>query len=159
MIKVIGIGNLLMGDDGISLKIIDSIEEELKKLNLSIECIKAETDFNYALDNIQNGDLLFILDSTLLGLECGQITKISLNEFGRYSSNLLSVHGMSLLSLINHSNIEIEGFILGIEVVEVGFSLEITNGLKIKFKEICSEVYKIIKANSLEYMKKGETSA
>ncbi len=159
MIKVIGIGNLLMGDDSISLKIIDSIEEELKKLNLSIECIKAETDFNYALDNIQNGDLLFILDSTLLGLECGQITKISLNEAEKYSSNLLSIHGMSLLSLINYSNTEIEGFILGIEVVEVGFSLEITNELKTKFKEICSEVYKIIKDNSLEYMEKGETSA
>ena len=52
MIKIIAIGNLLMGDDSIGLRIIDAIEEKLKGLDLDIKCIKAETDFNYALDNI-----------------------------------------------------------------------------------------------------------
>lgn len=156
MIKIIAIGNLLMGDDSIGLKIIDAIEEKLKELHLEIECIKAETDFNYALDNIQNGDFIFIIDSTLLGLECGQITKIPLSEAEKYLNNLLSIHSISLISLINRSNIEITGFILGIEVAKVEFSLDITNELKERFEKICSEVYTIIKTNSLEYLKKGE---
>lgn len=151
MIKVIGIGNLLMGDDSIALRIIDSIEEKLNQLNLKIKCIKAETDFNYALDNIQNGDFIFILDSTLLGIEYGQITKIPLGEAEKYSNNLLSIHSISLISLINHSNIEIKGLILGIEVAKVEFSLDITNELKERFEGICSEVYTIIKTNILEY--------
>lgn len=151
MIKVIGIGNLLMGDDSIALRIIDSIEEKLNQLNLRIRCIKAETDFNYALDNIQNGDFIFILDSTLLGLEYGQITKIPLGEAENYSNNLLSIHSISLISLINRSNIEIKGLILGIEVAKVEFSLDITNELKERFEKICSEVYTIIKTNILEY--------
>lgn len=159
MIKIIGIGNLLMGDDSIALRIIDFIEEKLNQLNLGIKCIKAETDFNYALDNIQNGDFIFILDSTLLGLEYGQITKIPLGEAEKYSNNLLSIHSISLISLINYSNIEIKGLILGIEIVKVEFSLDITDELKERFEKICGEVYTIIKTNILEYLKKGEGSA
>ena len=156
MIKIIAIGNLLMGDDSIGLRIIDAIEEKLKGLDLDIKCIKAETDFNYALDNIENGDFIFILDSTLLGLECGKITKIPIGEAKKYLDNLLSIHSISLISLINHSNIEVKGFILGIEVSKVEFSLDITKELECQFEKICSEVYRIIKTNSLEYLKKGE---
>ena len=116
MIKIIGIGNSLMGDDGIALKVIDSIERRIEQLDLEIKCIKAETDFNFALDNIEDGDYLFILDSTLLGLEYGQITQIPLAEVDKYPNNSLSIHNMNLLSLIKHFKIEIRGFVLGIEV-------------------------------------------
>lgn len=159
MIKIIAIGNLLMGDDSIGLKIMDAIEEKIEDLNLEIKCIKAETDVNYALDNIEDGDFIFILDSTLLGLECGQITKLSLDEEIRCQKNFLSIHNMSLISLINHFNISVKGLILGIEVVKVSFELEISKELKEKFEQICHEVYTIIKEKSLEYVKTGENSA
>lgn len=159
MIKVIGIGNLLMGDDSIGLKIIDAIEEQIKSLNLDIKCIKAETDVNYALDNIEDGDFLFILDSTILGLEYGQITQISLEEEIRCQNNSLSIHSMSLISLIGHFNMRVRGFILGIEVVKISFGLEISEELKARFEQICHEIYTIIKDKILEYVKMGKNSA
>lgn len=155
MIKIIGIGNSLMGDDGIALKVIDYIEEEINKLKLGIKCIKAETDFDYALDNIEEGDFLFILDSTLLDLENGEITKIPLLESKRCAGKGLSIHNISLLSLIEHFNIEVKGCILGIQVTGVGFSLELSEELKESFEEICKKIFKIIKEDSLEYLKKG----
>lgn len=159
MIKIIAIGNLLMGDDSIGLRVMDAIEERIKDLNLEVKCIKAETDVNYALDNIEDGDFLFILDSTLLGLECGQITQISLDEEIKYQKNSLSIHNMSLISLINHFNMRVKGVILGIEVEKVSFELEISKELKVQFQQICHEVYTIIKDKSLEYVKSGENSA
>jgi len=156
MIKIIGIGNSLMGDDSIALKVIDSIQGKMEELDLKIKCIKAETDYDFALDNIEDGDYLFILDSTLLGLEYGQITQIPLGETVKYSTYSLSIHNLNLLSLIEHFNIKVEGLILGIEVAQVKFSLEISQELKDKFQEICKAVYTIIKENSLEYVKKGE---
>lgn len=159
MIKIIAIGNSLMGDDGIALKVIDSIETKINQLDLGIKCISAETDFNYALDNIEDGDFLFILDSTLIGVEYGQITQISLKEINKYQGTGLSIHNISLLSLIKHFKMDIGGNILGIEVAEVKFSLESSNELKERFDQICNEVYTIIKKDSLAYIKNGESSA
>lgn len=159
MIKVIGIGNLLMRDDGIALKIIEAIKKELQQLGLGIKCIKAETDFNYALDNIEEDDFLFIIDSTDLGLECGQVTVISLEEGDNYSNNSLSVHSLSLVSLIKASNLKVAGFILGIEVKEVDFSLELSKEVNSKFNQISQSIYKVIRDRSLEFIKKGEGSA
>lgn len=159
MIKIIAIGNSLMGDDGIALKVIDSIEEEIERLYLGIKCIKAETDFDFALDNIEDGDYLFILDSTLLGLECGEITQIPLGEMRRYLNNSLSIHNMNLLSLIDHFKIKVRGFILGIEVEKVNFNLDISKEIKESFEEICRKIYTIVRVHSLEYMKNGESSA
>ncbi|MHC1684395.1 MAG: hydrogenase maturation protease [Clostridiaceae bacterium] len=159
MIKVIGIGNLLMRDDGIALKIIEAIEKELQQLGLGIKCIKAETDFNYALDNIEEDDFLFIIDSTDLGLKCGQVTIISLEEGDNYSNNSLSVHSISLVSLIKDSNLKVTGFILGVEVKEVWFGLELSEEISTKFNDICKRIYKIIRNSSLVLIKKGEGSA
>ena len=159
MIKVIGIGNSLMCDDGIALKVIDSIEGKIEELGLGIGCIKAETDFNYALDNIEKGDIIFILDSTQLGEEFGQITQIPLDNIKQYSNEILSIHNMSLLSLIQHFKIEISGAVLAIKVSEVKFSLKITSELNQRFEQICNEIYLIIKELSLKYLKMGENSA
>jgi hydrogenase maturation protease len=159
MIKVIGIGNLLMGDDGIALRVIDYIKEDLENLNLGIKSIKSETDFNFALDNIDNGDFIFIIDGTLLDIDCGQITQISLEKVDKYLNHSFFSHNISLLWLINNLGLQVSGLIIGIEVLKVDFSLEISKELEIKFCEICSKIYKIIKEKSLEYVKKGESSA
>jgi hydrogenase maturation protease len=148
-----------MCDDGIALRVIDSIEGKLEELGLGIRCIKAETDFNYALDNIEKGDIIFILDSTQLGEELGQITQIPLNNYMQCSNEILSVHNMSLLSLIKHFKIEISGAVLAIKVSEVKFSLKITSELNQRFEQICNEIYLIIKELSLKYLKMGEDIA
>lgn len=159
MIKVIAIGNLLMGDDGIALKIIDSIKRKVKQLDLEIQCIKAETDFDFALDNIEDGDFIFILDGMLLDLESGQVMQVPLTQGKNLAANSLSIHSISLLTLISQCNFMIRGFIIGIQVKEVNFSLEISSELKNKFQQICDKVYTIIKENSLEYLKTGGNNA
>lgn len=159
MIKVIGIGNLLMGDDGIALKIIDSIKRKVKQLDLEIQCIKAETDFDFALDNIDDGDFIFILDGMLMDLESGQVIKVPLTQGKNLAADSLSIHSISLLTLISQCNLIIEGFIIGIQVKEVKFSLEVSSELRDKFQQICDKVYTIIKESSLEHLKTGENNA
>ncbi|ADL50913.1 hydrogenase maturation protease [Clostridium cellulovorans 743B] len=172
MIKVIAIGNFLMGDDGIALKVIDEVEKkflkekeklengkQLEEIYSQLTFIKAETDFNFALDNIEAGDFLLILDSTLLMLDYGTITEILISEFQNHSNYSLSMHNRSLLSFIKHLNIKVEGFILGIEVAKVAFSLDLSEKLKDKFQQICDEAYTIIMEKSLEYIKKGSNIA
>ncbi|MBK1809857.1 hydrogenase maturation protease [Clostridium sp. YIM B02505] len=144
MIKIIGIGNILMCDDGISMKIIDSIEDKLMKLGLELECIRAETDFDYALDCIDNGDTVVIIDSTNFGIEDGELTILPLDKVKTYDNNQFFMHNMSLISSINKAELDIDGLIIGIEVDKICFDLELSEKLKSKFEEIAKRVYEII---------------
>jgi hydrogenase maturation protease len=144
MIKIIGVGNILMCDDGIAMKIIDGIEEKLMKLGLELECVKAETDLDYALDCIDNGDIVIIIDSTNFGKECGELTVLPLDKGKLYDNNRFFMHNMSLISSINKAELDIDGLIIGIEVDKICFDLELSEKLKNKFEDIAKKVYDII---------------
>ena len=105
MIKIIAIGNRLMGDDGIALKVLENIDKDIKKLkedekvNQEIEVIIGETDFMYSLDKIDDYDFVIILDSTALGVEPGRVTVLSLKEYKKYL-NYESQHGINLVDML-----------------------------------------------------------
>jgi hydrogenase maturation protease len=154
--KVIAIGNILMGDDGVALKIVDSIEERLKLSSFDLTCVKAETDIDFALDHIEDGDYVFILDSTSLGEYYGQITLLSLQQAKNYCEELSFMHNFSLVSVINKANLDVDGTIIGIKIAKISFKLELSEELKNKLDDICNEVYKIIEDKC---MKLGESHA
>ncbi|QAA34463.1 hydrogenase maturation protease [Clostridium manihotivorum] len=154
--KLIAIGNILMGDDGVALKIVDCIEERLKLSSFDLTCVKAETDFDFALDHIEDGDYVFILDSTSLGEYYGQITLLSLQDAKRYCDNVELIHNFSLISLINKADVNVNGTIIGIKIAKVSFDLELSEELKKKFNAICNEVYSIIES---QCMRLGESYA
>jgi hydrogenase maturation protease len=58
LIKCIAIGNRIMGDDSIGIRVTQEILPSLKKDK--IEVIFGETDVDYALSKIEDGDFLFI---------------------------------------------------------------------------------------------------
>ena len=52
MIKVFGIGNILLGDDGIGVKVVEKLNESIKSIGRDIEVIIGETDYLYCLNEI-----------------------------------------------------------------------------------------------------------
>ncbi|WP_051541787.1 hydrogenase maturation protease [Clostridium lundense] len=141
-IKIIAIGNILMGDDGVGIRIGEKIKNELKKIN--IEVIIAETDFQYCVSRIQQGDFLFLLDASIMGKKPGEITVIPIENY-IYKGDLYSQHGCSLLTLINLYKKEVKGYIIAIEVEEIKFSLNLSTTLESKLNNITEEIIEIIK--------------
>ena len=138
MLKVISIGNRIMGDDGIGVLVLEEIKEELEKINVKV--LIGETDFEYALRNIEDGDFVIIIDSTYLEVEPGVVTLIELDEAIKYSSENHTQHQLNLIDMIKIYRKDVRGYILGIEVSSVDFSLDISDRLKINFDNICREV-------------------
>ncbi|WP_278281149.1 hydrogenase maturation protease [Clostridium sp. BSD9I1] len=149
MIKIIAIGNRLMGDDGIALKVLENIDKDIKTLkgdrevNEEIEVIIGETDFMYCLDNIDNNDFIIILDSTALGVNPGSITTLSFNEYKRYL-NCVSQHELNLVNMLISYKKNVDGIIIGIEASDIDFNFDISDTLKLKFSDICRNVLKKI---------------
>lgn len=143
-VKCIAIGNRIMGDDAIGIKVAEELSTKLIKEE--IEIIFGETDFEYALSKIHDGDLLFIIDSTYLDLMPGTVTVTSINDLS-LKINFTTQHQPSLIHLIKLYGKNINGFVIGIEVDTIEFSTELSNTLKLKFHNICQEVYEFIVAN------------
>jgi len=94
-IKCIAIGNRIMGDDSIGIKVLEEISQELDKKN--IEVIFGETDIDYGLSKIDEGDMLFIIDSTYFNIDPGTVTFTPIEK----AKNQLQLYSQHQHSLIN----------------------------------------------------------
>jgi len=144
-VKCIAIGNRIMGDDAIGIKVAQELQPQLQQNG--IEVIFGETDLDYALRSIADGDYLFILDATHFNVETATVTHIPLQDTMKQLQQLYPVfsqHQPSLIEFLTTYNIKVEGYIIGIEVEEINFSLELSNELKTRFSDICGKVYNFI---------------
>jgi len=143
-IKCIAIGNRIMGDDSIGIKVLEKLEPQFTKEN--IEVVYGETDIDYALSKIDDGDILFIFDSTYFSKVPGTLTFTPMED-AIMQKQVYSQHQPSLISLLKTYKKSISGFIIGIEIKEIGFSLELSDTLERKLSKICDEVSKFIYKN------------
>ncbi|EYE89117.1 hydrogenase maturation protease [Fervidicella metallireducens AeB] len=128
-----------MCDDGVAVRVCENIKDSLAKNN--IEVIIGETDFEYCLSNIEDGDFIFIIDAINSGKEVGEITIFPLKS-KLYPG--LSQHGCSLVDLVLLYNNSINGFVIGIEVKEIKFDFNLSDEINKKLGEIEKQVEKII---------------
>lgn len=140
MIKIIGIGNILLCDDGIGVRVVEEMKKNLLEINEQVAVLVGETDFYYCLDNIDSGDFIILVDSTYLGIEPGRITVLTLNECDKYVDDFTTEHGDNLVDILRREHREINGYLIGIEAGRIEFSLELSSVLQEKFQDICLSV-------------------
>jgi len=136
-IKVIALGNTLMEDDGIAIIIVEKIREKL--INNNIEVIIGETDFEYCISSIEEGDILFIIDAFYYGKNPGKITVLNLESY-RYEKKIYTQHSYSVIDLIKLYYKYVRGYIIGIEVSSVSFKLGISKKVENKVDIISEKV-------------------
>jgi hydrogenase maturation protease len=141
-IKCIAIGNRIMKDDGIGISIAEAIKEKLHKEDILV--VICETDFDYALNELNNVDLLFIIDSSFSNIEPGSITMTSIDDQIESREQIYSQHQINLIDLIMKYKIPIKGYIIGIEIAEISYGLQLSDCLSEHFTQICDEVYNLI---------------
>lgn len=142
-LKVIAIGNRLMGDDGIGIHIVEKIRDSFCKAN--IEFIIGETDANYCLEEINEGDFVIIIDAMCSGKNPGTITTIKMKEVS-HRKICSSQHEISLIELMKMYNKSLDGLIIGIETSNIDLRENLSQELNNCFNEICFNVSKIIRS-------------
>lgn len=138
IIKVIAIGNVIMGDDAIAIRAAEKLKTNLEKE--SVEVVIGETDIDYCIDSIKQADFIFILDSANTGKQVGEISVIGLEDLNN-NFNKFSQHQINLLSEIKNINKKIGGYLIGVEINSPIFSLELSKEVKLKFGDICESIY------------------
>lgn len=141
-IKCIAIGNRIMGDDAIGIAVLEELSQELQRRG--IEIIFVETDTDYGLSKIDDGDTLFIMDSTYFNIAPGTVTFTPIEKAIERSRQIFSQHQPSLINLLKTYKKSVSGYIVGVEVEEIHFRLELSETLEEKFLSICKEVLEFI---------------
>ncbi|MGL4570440.1 MAG: hydrogenase maturation protease [Clostridium sp.] len=144
MVKIFGVGNILLEDDSIGIKVLESIRGYLLNLYNNIEIIIGETDYLYCLDKINEDDFVIILDSTYFGRKPGSVSAIPLKDCDKFVINSVTDHNTNLISIIRTENRNIDGYLIGIEVFNVGYSLELSEVLQKRFSFVCNEVKEVL---------------
>ncbi len=142
VIKVIGIGNRLMTDDGIAIAIMGNLKSRLESMGL--EVIIGETDFQYCFHHIKEDDFVIILDAICLNSAAGSIYSCSLHKALDSYGETGSQHAMSIFDLMRLYAIPVKGCFIGINAAEIGFGCELSGTLKCNFNRICLEVERLI---------------
>lgn len=150
MIKIFGIGNILLCDDAIGVKVAKYLQENSHRLYENTKVFIGETDYMYCLDQIEKGDKVIILDSTYFNIPPGMVTKIPLEKCDEFITEGVTSHDMNLLKTLRREYREIKGYLIGIEVESIDYGLELSDKLSEKFENICEFILKLIKEISKE---------
>lgn len=142
MIKVIGIGNRFMKDDGIAVAVLENIRNKLE--SMEIEVIIGETDFQYCFHLLKKDDFVIVLDASYSGAPVGSIHSYKLQEAVAEYGETDFQHDMNIFDLIRLYSKPLKGYFIGIEIAETGFGCELSEAMKKKFYDICLEVERII---------------
>ncbi|KAF5033446.1 hypothetical protein DSECCO2_606620 [anaerobic digester metagenome] len=141
-ILVIGIGSIVMKDDGIGVRVAAAIADSLG--GHGIASLVGETDFQCCFDEIQPDDFLIIIDAMAQGKEAGSVDTMLLSDALKNRSKLRAHHEFSLFDLIELHYPNIQGYLIGIETNEIDFGFDLSLPLQKRFDQICTTVLNTI---------------
>ncbi len=150
-IKIIGFGNLFMGDDGIGVKVIEELKKQdsLKGAN-NIKIIDGGTSGVDLIFALQDAVKAIIVDAVDAGQEIGEIKVFSLDDIKTVNSKSrpfksFSMHDMDLVEvfeLLKTLKINKSIRIIGIKPKNIGYSDRLSPEIADKIPEIIDLIQK-----------------
>jgi len=132
-VTILGIGNLLLKDDGIGIHLIDHLRELEYEDIYNVELIDGGTCILDLLDVFVNNERIIVLDSIKGGHAPGTIYKLTPEELGTYIKSTTSLHDVQILDIMRDAKylgFEPEVVVIGIEPEEITFDLELSPSIK-----------------------------
>jgi len=139
---VLGIGNRLMGDDGIG----NCVVEELIRRNAlpGLRLIVGETDTDYCLDELEDADNVILIDASSQGRESCSVTMLSLKDILRELPFSHYPHHFDLLHAMKQQNYKGDGILLTVEACSIQYHFGLSSQMEKQFSGIVDEIYKNI---------------
>lgn len=138
---VIGIGNILLKDDGVGVYVIEQLENE--NLPITIELVDGGTSTLDTLSYFLEYNKVIIVDCLKAGNKPGTIYKINPEDIKNYQKENLSIHDVQILDVVKMANMLgkfPEVVIFGIEPQVICLETELSENIKNKIPEIIKHI-------------------
>jgi hydrogenase maturation protease len=136
---VMGIGNVLMMDDGIGVYLAKDLKTEI--WDEEIRFVIGETDVDYCLSEVKDDadELVIVIDAIQCGDEKGSISEQELIKLGTMEKGI-AAHNYHLF----HAICSKKGILIGIEPFEISFGFGLSTELRNRYPKIKQKVKEII---------------
>jgi len=148
-IKVLGIGNILVGDDGFGPRVLEELGK--RQIPQNVELIDAGVGGMAILSWIEDADKIIIIDSVQTGNEpAGTVYRFTDKEMPPSDMFMLSLHDLNLVDTINIGRVvqKMPGEIIiyGVEVVRLAeFTREMSPEVEAAVTEVADLVMEEIR--------------
>jgi len=142
-IVVLGMGNLLLKDEGIGVHVAHALQEAPSPDNIELEIVDGATSPDATLA-FQDADKLIVVDAVQAGDEPGAIYRFCPHDINLDDNSMTSVHQISLLD--NLRLMEIFGqkyqdiVIIGVQPKETDWGIELSTELQQRMPRIIEVV-------------------
>jgi len=131
-ILILGVGNLLLGDDGFGVHLINSLAEV--QLPPNVQILEAGTVSHQLIPLFREIDLLIVVDAVEAGDTPGSIFRFSPDDMNFPSEQKVSLHQISLIDVLRMAEMtggKPETIIFGVQPKDVSsWSLELSEEVK-----------------------------
>ena len=135
---VLGIGNRLMGNDGIGVRLAEFLGQRNPYGN--VRFIAGETDVDYCLNEVAGADACIIIDGACLEGDLYSVEVTDLKEIFAQKRPVASFHDFDLIHAMKMENMIKGGILITVEICSVELSEELSPPLRGRFYEIAEEV-------------------
>lgn len=145
-IGILGIGNILLKDDGIGVHIINELLKENYPQN--VDMVDGGTAILDLLDVFVKNDKIIVVDTLKGGHEPGTIYKITPEQMGSYLKSNSSLHDVQVLDMLKNANLlgyNPEVIVIGIEPSEIEYDIGLSDVLQNELSNLLEIVRNEIK--------------
>ncbi len=119
-ITILGIGNTLMGDDGVGVTVARDLSTGITHPNINV--VIGGTAGMGLVKHFRDSDIVIVVDSIATGAEPGAIFKFNPDEAGVSSLRSNNIHGMGVAYLVTNARLagaNPEVIVFGVQVGDV----------------------------------------
>lgn len=148
-VLILGIGNVLLGDEGIGIHVVNHLAQS--SLPLEVECLDGGTGGFVLLEPMQNADKIFLIDATVDNNIIGTVTKLE-PKYSRDYPHSLTAHDIGLKDLLDAFYISNRSADIVLYAVTISPPQELTLELSSEIEKIMPFLSEQIKEDVVGYL-------
>lgn len=142
-ILVLGVGNVLLQDEGVGVRVIENLQANYH-FSSNVELMDGGTLGLKLLEPIAQTDYLIVVDAVQNGQPAGTLYRLPAEELEKRVTFKNSLHQLDLVETLAYADIlgnRPKAVIIGIEPEDISpWGMELTQTVEARMAELCSQV-------------------
>lgn len=154
-IAIVGVGNILLGDEGIGVRVLEELEKE--KYSEKINFLDAGTAFFSIVSELRKVEKAIIIDAVHGGKKAGTVYRFNIDDIAGKGNSIISLHDFGVIESVQLERVIAklpdEIIFYGVEPQNVTPSLELSSVLQGKLKYVVQKIFEELRISGIRIIR------